>query len=84
MTLLNSLKKKLTKPLIGLGLIGVSATLAACYGPPPKQEPESMNEDFCEAILLNACKDDTIIVPDNCAVSPEDMKQLCDAQSDKP
>ena len=81
MALFENLKKKFTRPLIGLGLIGVSTTLAACYGPPPKQESETINEDYCEAILVQACKDDTVNIPENCAVSPEQMKLLCDAQS---
>ena len=60
-TLWSNLRARLTKPLIGLGAVGVSTVLAACYGPPPHyadgKAPDQSIEDYCEMILQNGCKD---------------------------
>ena len=77
---LESLKKKWSKPIIGLGVVGFSSTLAACYGPAPK-EPVSM--DFCETMLIQAClNDDNSILPTECRLPESDMKQYCETQGE--
>ena len=62
----SNLKKKLTKPLIGLGAVSVSTTLAACYGPPQGYMDPS-NEEFCAKVLANHCQDETGSIPYQCS-----------------
>ncbi|GEM_PF-3277923 len=69
-TLWSNLKARLAKPLIGLGTVGVSATLAACYGPPPHyadgKAPDQNTEEYCELILQQGCKDENGQLPPAC------------------
>ncbi|MBO4350086.1 MAG: hypothetical protein J6A01_03945 [Proteobacteria bacterium] len=68
----STLKNKLTKPLIGLGAVSVSTTLAACYGPPQGYiDNMKQSEEFCGKILANGCKDETGNFPYQC-------KEYCD------
>lgn len=80
MSLLQSLKSKFTKPLIGLGVISVSTTLAACYGPPPMNTAdEAIREDYCESLLLRACTDNKVIVPAECPSTVEEQEARCNS-----
>lgn len=64
----STLKKRFAKPLIGLGAVSVSTTLAACYGPPPDYMNEQQNnEEFCAKVLENGCKDETGNFPYQCS-----------------
>ena len=64
MSLLKQLKDRFSKPLFGLGLVGVSTTLAACYGPPPQTEVAT--REYCEAFLIQSCTDENLEMPAEC------------------
>ena len=76
--LLSNLLERFTKPLIGLGAVSVSATLAACYGPPPHyadgKTPDQSIEEYCELILQNGCKDEKGFFPEACGLQCRNLR----------
>ena len=76
----SNLRARLTKPLIGLGAVGVSTVLAACYGPPPHyadgKSPDQSIEEYCETILQNGCKDENGKMPRACSDYCYDRRRM--------
>ena len=75
---------RLRKPLIGLGAIGISTTLAACYGPPPNYVENGANGgrdgEYCEQLLRTCVEGDT--VPQTC--ESDCVKAVCDGSAPAP
>ncbi len=71
-----SIFKRFTKPLTGFAIAGVSTTLVACYG---AYEPgvRTHDPDYCEAMLLRSCSDDTLTVPEECVKPAAEVNQIC-------
>ena len=62
----SGLKRRLTKPLIGLGAVSVSTVMAACYGPDPGERYHPGENEYCEELLQGTCKDETGSMPYEC------------------
>ena len=82
-SLLGNILSRFSKPLIGLGLAGVSTTLVACYGPDNYEYMnEAQHKEYCEAILIKACVDETVEIPEDCHLSNDEMNTFCEEHKD--
>ena len=81
--LFENLKRRFSKPLIGLGVVGISSTLAACYGPPPHNaSEEEAAREFCEALLIRSCTDENVDIPPHCSFAEDQKESLCARQDE--